>query len=121
MLGPTWTAGIDLSGGQWQRIAIARGEMRHHPRVRILDEPTTNLDAHTEHAIFDSITTSARAGRDTNTVTVLVTHRFSTVAQADTILVLHHGHLIEQGSHNHLITLNGHYAQLYELQAASYR
>lgn len=121
MLGTTWTAGTDLSGGQWQRIAIARGEMRHHPRVRILDEPTANLDAHTEHVIFDSITTSARAGRDTKTVTVLITHRFSTVAEADTILVLHHGRLIEQGSHDHLMTLNGHYAQVYELQAASYR
>ena len=121
MLGPTWTEGTDLSGGQWQRVAIARGEMRRQPRIRILDEPTANLDAHTEHAIFDSLTTSATTGRQGDTLTVLVTHRFSTVATADKILVLHEGRLIELGNHEQLMALQGHYAELFELQSSGYQ
>ncbi|MFC7622041.1 ABC transporter ATP-binding protein [Microlunatus sp. GCM10028923] len=120
-LGAAWPGGVDLSGGQWQRIAIARGLMRPDPLVRVLDEPTAALDAITEHQLFDRYAAAARAGRSTGTITILVTHRFSTVASADVIAVLDHGRLIEYGSHADLIASGGHYAHLYELQARGYR
>ncbi|HVX46513.1 MAG TPA: ABC transporter ATP-binding protein, partial [Mycobacteriales bacterium] len=120
-LGATWPGGVDLSGGQWQRIAIARGMMRQAPILRILDEPTSALDAATEHELFERYTAAARAGRRSGTITVLVTHRFSTVASADLVLVLDGGRLIEQGTHAELIARGGHYARLYDIQAAGYR
>ncbi|MEQ7006813.1 ABC transporter ATP-binding protein [Actinopolymorpha sp. B17G11] len=120
-LGVTWPGGVDLSGGQWQRLAIARGMMRGTPLIRILDEPTAALDAATEHELFDRYTQAARAGRDAGTITILVTHRFSTVAAADHVVVLDRGRVIEQGTHTELITRGGHYSELYELQARGYR
>ncbi len=120
-LGSAWPGGVDLSGGQWQRLAIARGMMRTAPLVRILDEPTSALDAITEHQLFDRYAAAARDGRETGTITLLITHRFSTVASADLVAVLDHGRLIEYGTHQELITAGGHYAQLYELQARGYR
>ena len=120
-LGSAWPGGVELSGGQWQRLAIARGMMRTAPLVRILDEPTSALDAITEHQLFDRYAAAARAGRETGTITLLITHRFSTVASADLVAVLDHGRLIEYGPHQELITAGGHYAQLYELQARGYR
>lgn len=119
-LGTAWPDGIDLSGGQWQRLAIARGMMRTAPYVRILDEPTAALDAITEHQLFDRYAEAARTGRDAGTITILITHRFSTVAAADLIAVLDHGRLIEYGTHRELIAAGGHYAQLYGLQARGY-
>lgn len=120
-LGTAWPGGVDLSGGQWQRVAIARGMMRPAPLVRILDEPTSALDAITEHQLFDRYAAAARSARATGTITIVITHRFSTVASADLIAVLDHGRLIEFGTHQELITAGGHYAQLYELQARGYR
>ncbi len=120
-LGPSWPGGIDLSGGQWQRLAIARAMMRRAPIVRVLDEPTAALDAATEHELFERYAAAARAGRESGTVTLLVTHRFSTVAAADLVVVLDHGRIVEQGTPAELIAHGGHYAELYELQARGYR
>lgn len=120
-LGATWPDGIGLSGGQWQRIAIARGMMRPEPVLRVLDEPTAALDAATEHELFDRYAAAARAGRGAGTITILVTHRFSTVAAADTVVVLEGGRVVEQGNHTDLVAAGGHYAELYELQARGYR
>lgn len=120
-LGSGWPGGIELSGGQWQRLAIARSMMRGVPVVRVLDEPTAALDAITEHELFGRYAEGARSGRETGTITILVTHRFSTVAAADLIIVLDHGRIIERGSHAQLIKQNGQYAHLYNLQADGYR
>lgn len=120
-LGPTWPGGVDLSGGQWQRIALARGLMRAGPLLLVLDEPTSALDAHTEHALFERYAEAARQGRQAGTVTLLVTHRFSTVAAADRIVVLDGGRIVEEGSHAELVRRGGRYAELYELQARGYR
>ncbi len=98
-LGTSWDDGTDLSGGQWQRLAIARGMMRRRPLLLVLDEPTSALDPATEHALFEGYTDAARrAGRD-GAITVLVTHRFSTVAAADLVVVLADGRVSEVGSH----------------------
>ncbi|WP_246186769.1 ABC transporter ATP-binding protein [Microlunatus speluncae] len=120
-LGTSWLDGVDLSGGQWQRIAIARGMMRPAPLVLILDEPTSALDAATEHALFERYAAAAHAGRNEGRITLLITHRFSTVAAADLVVVLDQGRIIETGTHAELIADQGHYAELYELQARGYR
>jgi len=120
-LGATWPDGVDLSGGQWQRLAIARGMMRADPLLLVLDEPTAALDPATEHALFERYAHAARAARGRGSVTLLVTHRFSTVAAADLVVVLDRGRVIETGSHHELMAARGHYAELYELQAQGYR
>ncbi|MFF0264645.1 ABC transporter ATP-binding protein [Kribbella sp. NPDC004536] len=120
-LGATWPDGVELSGGQWQRLAIARGMMRTDPLLLVLDEPTSALDALTEHALFERYTAAARAAGDRAAVTVLVTHRFSTVASADLVVVLDQGVVTEIGSHADLMNARGHYASLYEVQAKGYR
>ncbi|MFD2082792.1 ATP-binding cassette, subfamily B [Actinopolymorpha cephalotaxi] len=120
-LGVSWPDGVDLSGGQWQRLAIARGMMRRQPLVRVLDEPTAALDAATEHQLFDQYARAASGGRQAGTITILVTHRFSTVAAADQVVVLDHGRVVEHGTHAELISRGGHYSDLYELQARGYR
>ncbi len=121
-LGPNWDGGVDVSGGQWQKLAIGRAMMRTAPLLLLLDEPTAALDADTEHRLFERWTAAARALRQaTGAVTVLVSHRFSTVRMADLIVVLDHGQGVEAGSHAELITRNGLYAELFELQAKSYR
>lgn len=120
-LGTTWPGGVELSGGQWQRIAIARGMMRHRPLLLALDEPTSALDATTEHTLFERYAAAARRTGRQGGVTVLVTHRFSTVAAADLILVLDQGRVTEGGSHAELLARQGQYAELYELQARGYR
>jgi ATP-binding cassette, subfamily B, bacterial len=119
-LGTSWDDGTDLSGGQWQRLAIARGMMRRRPLLLVLDEPTSALDPATEHALFEGYTDAARrAGRD-GAITVLVTHRFSTVAAADLVVVLADGRVSEVGSHAELMAARGGYAELYGLQARGY-
>lgn len=121
-LGPNWPAGIDLSGGQWQKLAIGRAMMRTAPLLLLLDEPTAALDADTEHQLFERWTAAAHQLRQTTgAVTVLVSHRFSTVRMADLIVVLSQGAVVEVGSHTELIARRGLYAELFELQAQSYR
>ncbi|MEZ4634735.1 MAG: ABC transporter ATP-binding protein [Caldilineaceae bacterium] len=121
-LGPNWPNGIDLSGGQWQKLAISRALMRTTPLLLLLDEPTAALDAETEHHLFSQWTTTAHALRQaTGAVTVLVSHRFSTVQMADLIVVLNDGQVAELGSHRALMAQGGLYAELFTLQAQSYR
>ena len=120
-LGPSWPGGIELSGGQWQKLALARALVRADPLMVIFDEPTAALDAPTEHALFERIAAAARAGATAGTVTLIVSHRFSTVRMADLIVVLDQGRVAEQGSHEHLMQLGGTYAELYNLQAHAYR
>ncbi|MFC7307812.1 ATP-binding cassette domain-containing protein [Streptomyces monticola] len=123
-LGSQWPGGIDLSTGQWQKLTLGRALMREAPLLRILDEPTASLDAETEHALFERFVTAARdpgtAGGH-GTITLLVSHRFSTVRSADLIVVLDEGRLIETGHHEELLARGGLYAQMYELQARAYR
>ncbi|MEV6965385.1 ABC transporter ATP-binding protein [Hamadaea sp. NPDC051192] len=113
--------GVELSEGQWQKTALARASMRTEPVLFVLDEPTASLDAPSEHAIFERYLARARrlAGR-TGAITVVVSHRFSTVAGADHILVLDQGRLVEQGTHADLLAAGGRYARLYGIQADAY-
>ncbi|GAB3420075.1 ABC transporter ATP-binding protein [Flindersiella endophytica] len=120
-LGATWPGGTELSGGQWQKVALARGLMRTDPLLTVLDEPTAALDAQTEDTLFARYAAAARERRSTGGVTLLVSHRFSTVRAADHIVVLDQGRVVEQGDHETLLRLGGRYAELYELQAAGYR
>ncbi|HTW08501.1 MAG TPA: ABC transporter ATP-binding protein [Acidimicrobiales bacterium] len=121
-LGPTWPDGVDVSFGQWQKLALARGFMRPEPYLLILDEPTAALDAETEHALFSRYAEATRSGgTSSGRITILVSHRFSTVAMADLIVVLDGAHLVEAGSHDQLIARNGTYAELCRIQASSYR
>jgi ATP-binding cassette subfamily B protein len=120
-LGPTWHEGVDVSYGQWQKLALARGFMRDTPLLVALDEPTAALDAETEHQLFERYAVSARQVRANGCVTILVSHRFSTVRMAELIVVMDGAHVTEAGSHEELMTLGGRYADLYRLQAAGYR
>ena len=128
-LGPTWPEGVEVSFGQWQKLALARGFMRDDPLLLVLDEPTAALDAETEHALFERYAAAARgssvAAGDGNgargRVTLLVSHRFSTVRMADLIVVLDGARLVESGSHDDLMAAGGRYAELYRLQATAYR
>jgi ATP-binding cassette subfamily B protein len=121
-LGPSWPGGVDLSGGQWQKLAIGRAMMRTDPLLLLLDEPTAAIDAETEHQLFARWTAAARDTRQrSGAITVLVSHRFSTVRMADLILVIGDGGICEQGSHAELMAAGGLYAELFELQARAYR
>ncbi|HYT99331.1 MAG TPA: ABC transporter ATP-binding protein [Gemmatimonadales bacterium] len=128
-LGATWPEGVELSFGQWQKLALARGFMRERPLVLVLDEPTAALDAETEHALFERYAATARGGGGRppaayppdGRITILVSHRFSTVRMADFIVVLHGSRVVESGSHEALMAQGGHYAELYRIQAAAYR
>jgi ABC-type multidrug transport system fused ATPase/permease subunit len=113
--------GVELSEGQWQKTALARASMRTGPLLFVLDEPTASLDAPSEHAIFERYMTRARdlAAR-TGAITVIVSHRFSTVTGADRILVLDKGRLVESGTHRELLAHAGRYAELYAIQAHAY-
>lgn len=137
-LGPTWPDGVEVSFGQWQKVALARGFMRDDPLVLVLDEPTAALDAETEHALFERYAAAARrgaapgaragavAGADavaarSGRVTILVSHRFSTVRMADLIVVLDGSRVVEVGTHADLMAREGQYAELYGIQAAAYQ
>ncbi len=114
-LGKWFEGGHQLSGGEWQKVALARAFMRD-AQIMILDEPTAALDARAEHELFSRIT-ELTEGR----IALYISHRFSTARMADRIFVLEHGRLIEQGTHDELMLRQGQYADLFELQAASYR
>jgi ATP-binding cassette, subfamily B, bacterial len=128
-LGPTWPNGVEVSFGQWQKLALARGFMRDHPLLLVLDEPTAALDAETEHALFERYAAAARIERDADSdnherqgqITILISHRFSTVRMADQIVVLDGAHVAEVGTHEALMAKGGQYAELYGIQAAAYR
>jgi len=114
-LGRWFPEGVELSGGQWQKLALARGFMREEADVLVLDEPTAALDADAEHAVFERFQRLA-AGR----TTLIISHRFPTVRMADRILVLEKGRITEDGSHAVLLAANGTYARLFQLQARGY-
>ena len=121
-LGRSFDGGRDLSGGQWQKLALGRGMMREAPLLLVLDEPTAALDAATEHQLFERYRhASSRTAARTGGITLLVSHRFSTVRNADLIVVLAEGTVAEAGSHQDLLDRRGLYAEMFELQAASYR
>ncbi len=118
-LGPTWPDGVDVSFGQWQKLALARGFMRPDPLLLVLDEPTAALDAETEHELSSRYAEAARAGGNGG-ITILVSHRFSTVRMADLIVVLRGAKVVEVGTHEELMRAGGAYAELYSIQAAAY-
>jgi len=122
-LGPTWPGGVELSFGQWQKLALARGFMRDLPLLLVLDEPTAALDAETEHALFERYAAAARGTGEgpSGRITILVSHRFSTVRMADLIVVLDGARLVEVGTHEELMAKRGQYSELYNIQAAAYR
>jgi ATP-binding cassette subfamily B protein len=121
-LGPDWPDGVELSGGEWQKVALGRGMMRETPLLLVLDEPTAALDAETEHRLFDRYAVAAQqAAAAVGTVTVLVSHRFSTVRMADLIIVIAGGRIAERGTHEQLVGAGGVYAELYGIQARAYR
>jgi ATP-binding cassette subfamily B protein len=123
LLGRSFDGGLELSAGQWQKLALGRSMMRPGALLLVLDEPTASLDPATEHSLFERYADAASAAaRTTGAITVLVSHRFSTVRMADLIVVVRDGRVTEVGSHDELIARRGGtYADLYELQARAYR
>jgi ATP-binding cassette subfamily B protein len=115
-LGKWFNDGRELSGGQWQKIALSRAFMRSRADILVLDEPTSAMDAAAEATIFEHFRTLTR-GR----IAILISHRFSTVRMADQIVVIENGRIIERGSHDELMRQNGHYSHLFSLQAKGYR
>ena len=115
-LGGWFRDGRELSLGEWQKIALSRAFMRRRADILVLDEPTASMDAEAEVRIFEHFRAATR-----EQMAIVISHRFSTVRMADTILVLHGGRVIEQGTHEELLRRGGRYAHLFSLQAAGYR
>ena len=115
-LGKWFKGGQELSGGQWQKIALSRAFMRTDADILVLDEPTASMDAAAEAKIFEHFRKLTQ-----NRIAILISHRFSTVRMASQIIVIENGRIIERGTHEQLMELNGHYANLFSLQAAGYR
>jgi ATP-binding cassette subfamily B protein len=113
--------GSDLSHGQWQKLALGRAMMRRSPLLLILDEPTAALDPQAEHDLFESFAHQARTARRHGAITILVSHRFSTIHMADIIIAMSDGRIVESGSHAELLALGGHYADLYNTQVQAHR
>ena len=114
-LGRRFNEGVELSGGEWQKVALARAYMKD-AQLMILDEPTAALDARAEYEVFQRFAELTKGK-----TAVLISHRFSTVRMADRILVLEKGELLEEGSHEALLAKNGRYAELFNLQAMGYQ
>jgi ATP-binding cassette subfamily B protein len=120
-LGRQWVGGVDLSEGQWQKVAMARAMMRAAPLLLLLDEPTSGLDAHAEHELFELFAgVASTIARRSGAIAVFVSHRFSTVRMADHIVVLAGGCVVEQGDHDALVAAGGLYSELYAIQARAY-
>ena len=122
-LSSRYTGGVDLSGGQWQRIAFARAlyAVEQGACVLVLDEPTANLDVRAEAALYEQFLDLTAGGRDDDPLTtVLVSHRLSTVRRADRIVVLAEGAVVEDGTHDDLIALDGLYARMFQAQATRF-
>lgn len=119
-LGRWFAGGVDLSEGEWQRVALARSLMRPAPALLVLDEPTASLDARAEHAVFERFASMAAGSGPSAPITLLVSHRFSTVRMADLIVVLHDGAVEETGTHDDLLEAGGRYSDLFRLQASRY-
>jgi ATP-binding cassette subfamily B protein len=115
-LGKWFKDGRELSGGQWQKIALARAFMRSGADILVLDEPTAAMDAAAEATVFEHFRQLTQ-----DRIAILISHRFSTVRMADQIVVIDGGRIIERGSHAELIALDGLYARLFSLQARGYR
>ncbi len=115
-LGRWFKGGRELSGGQWQKIALSRAFMRSDADILVFDEPTAAMDAASEAAIFDHFRSESH-----NKMTILISHRFSTVRAAEQIIVIHDGEIVDQGDHESLLALNGQYASLFKLQARGYQ
>jgi ATP-binding cassette, subfamily B, bacterial len=115
MLGRRFEGGVDLSGGEWQKVALARAYLRD-AQLLILDEPTAALDARSEYQVFQRF-----AELTLGKMALFISHRFSTVRMADRIVVLENGNIVEEGNHDYLAHLGGRYAEMFEMQAASYR
>ena len=115
MLGLTFEEGIELSLGQWQKVALARAFLRDAP-ILVLDEPTASIDAKAEKEIFDKVEKLEK-----NKTVIIISHRFSTVRNANKICVLDSGKIVEKGNHRELLRLGGIYAKLFNLQAERYQ
>jgi ATP-binding cassette subfamily B protein len=115
-LGKWFKDGRELSGGQWQKIALSRAFMRSEADILVLDEPTAAIDAGAEAEVFEHFRELTR-----NRIAIVISHRFSTVRVTDQILVLEDGRIVERGSHDSLMALDGRYAKLFSLQARGYR
>ncbi len=121
-LGRSFSDGVDLSGGQWQRVGISRSMMRSQPLLLIMDEPSSALDADAEERIFlASMELSRRAKSERGAITILVSHRFASAKLADLVVVLDRGEIREMGAHDELLSLDGAYAAMYRQQADGYR
>lgn len=120
-LGASWLDGAELSVGQWQKLAVARALMRESPRLLLLDEPTAALDAESESRLLSRYAAASSFARASGAITVIVSHRMSTVRMADFIAVVEDGRIVESGSHEELVANGGLYGDMYAAQASAYR